>query len=106
LIQWSLQFSWTLNSDYPLANPGAFAGIVIENRIIKVNPGQRAVIVEQNSQSTSVAVFNPDGTTTGQPTQYQHLINGSYQQTWPYIFDQGVLSGPYPETTDPASPPV
>jgi hypothetical protein len=106
LIQWSLQFSWTLNPDYPLANPGAYAGIVIENRIIKVGPGQRAVIVEQNSQSTFVAAFNPDGTATGLPTQYQHLINGSYQQTWPYIFDRGVLSGPFPETTDPASPPV
>jgi hypothetical protein len=106
LIQWSLQFSWTLNPDYPLANPGAYAGIVIENRIIKVGPGQRAVIVEQNLQSTFVAAFNPDGTATGLPTQYQHLINGSYQQTWPYIFDRGVLSGPFPETTDPASPPV
>jgi hypothetical protein len=101
LTRWDLLLSFKLKPSWSNKN---LAGGVIENRIIKVNPGDKAVIDSQTDKFTRIRIYNAAGVPNVNLREYQHLVDSSYQKTWPYDFVSGTLTGPYPDSSDPASP--
>jgi hypothetical protein len=95
LLSFKLKPSWSNKN---------LAGIVIENRIIKAGPGSKVVIESQTQNITRIRIYNAAGVPNVNLKTYEHLVNSSYQQTWPYDFVSGTLTGPYPDSSDPASP--
>jgi len=67
-------------------------GIYIQQVDIPISPGQTAYVDDgTNEQVTYVRIVNADGT-LGARNEYQHLVNGSVQQTWGYEWKSRSLS--------------
>jgi hypothetical protein len=70
-------------------------GILIEQVIIPVQPGQKLVKTDEDENFTYITKYGADGTQIGIVQKYQHLVNGSFIATWDWKFEDSILDGGY-----------
>jgi hypothetical protein len=93
---YTLRKYWRLNPEANIAFPGLMPEEKEEDMApIFTGPDDGCFISFEDDNLTRVTLYPVDENTgaTSPPVvyEYPHILNGSYQETWFYIFDRSVL---------------